>query len=166
MAPRPVEIGNPFLTASHRFHAHTLAYAGMTWASGFKFNKKDYYCNMKNRYFLLLALAAMLSACTQKGDSLIGTWTVSKVNVQFDERRNTPELVKQVGEMEKQNTISISKDSTLTFKGMEEEWQDRISLKNDTLLRNGKAIGVWKDGAIVTRTDSPLGEIIVVYKKE
>ena len=49
---------------------------------------------------------------------------------------------------------------------MEEEWQDRISLKNDTLLRNGKAIGVWKDGAIVTRTDSPLGEIIVVYKKE
>ena len=121
---------------------------------------------MKIRYFLLLALAAMLSACTQKGDSLIGIWRVSKVNVQFDERRNTPELVKQVGEMEKQNTISISKDSTLTFKGMEEEWQDRISLKNDTLLRNDKAIGVWKDGAIVTRTDSPLGEIIVVYKKE
>ena len=121
---------------------------------------------MKIRYFLLLALAAMLSACTQKGDSLIGIWTVSKVNVQFDERRNTPELVKQVGEMEKQNVITIDNDSILTFKGLDEEWQAKISLKNDTLLCNGKAFGIWKDSAIVTRTDSPLGEIIVVYKKE
>ena len=166
MASRPVKTGNPFLTAAHRFHAHTLAYAGMTWAAGFKFNKKDYFCSMKIRYFLLLALAAMLSACTQKGDSLIGTWTVSKVNVQFDERRNTPELVKQVGEMEKQNVISISKDSMLVFNGLEDEWQGRASLKKDTLYLEGTAIGVWKDDAIVTRTDSPLGEIIVVYKKE
>ena len=121
---------------------------------------------MKIRYFLLLALAAMLSACTQKGDSLIGTWTVSKVNVQFDERRNTPELVKQVGEMEKQNVISISKDSMLVFKGLEDEWQGRASLKKDTLYLEGTAFGVSTDGAIVTRTDSPLGEIIVTYWKE
>ena len=33
---------------------------------------------MKIRYFLLLALAAMLSACTQKGDSLIGIWRVRR----------------------------------------------------------------------------------------
>ncbi len=121
---------------------------------------------MKNRFLFLMALAAMLSACTQKGDSLIGTWTVSKVNVQFDERRNTPELVKQVGEMEKQNVISISKDSMLVFKGLEDEWQGRASLKKDTLYLEGTAFGVWKDGAIVTRTDSPLGEIIVTYWKE
>ena len=121
---------------------------------------------MKNRYFLLLALAAMLSACTQKGDSLIGTWTVSKVNVQFDERRNTPELVKQVGEMEKQNVISISKDSTVVFKGLEEEWKCKASLKNDTLYLEGTAFGVWKSGEIVTRTDSPLGKIVVVYIKK
>jgi hypothetical protein len=121
---------------------------------------------MKNRYFLLLALAALVCACHPKADPLIGTWTVSKVNVQFDEQRSTPELVKQVGEMEKQNIITIDSDSILTFKGLEEEWQDRISLKNDTLLRNGKTFGTWKDGAIVTRNGSPLGEIIVVYKKE
>ena len=121
---------------------------------------------MKNRYFLLLALAAMLSACTQKGDSLIGTWTVSKVNVQFDEQRSTPELVKQVGEIEKQNIITIDSDSILTFKGLDEEWKGRISLQNDTLFRDGKTFGTWKDGAIVTRNGSPLGEVVVVYRKE
>ena len=120
---------------------------------------------MKKRFLLLLAFAATLSACTHNEDSLIGTWTVSKVNVQFDERRNTPELVKQVGEMEKQNVISISKDSTLVFKGLEEEWQGRASLKNDTLYLEGTAFGIWKGGEIVTRTNSPLGEVVVVYKK-
>lgn len=121
---------------------------------------------MRNRFLFPIALAAMLCGCTHKGDSLIGTWTVSKVNVQFDERRSTPELVKQVGEMEKQNAITIGNDSILTFKGLDEEWQDRISLKNDTLYRNGKAFGIWKDGAIVTRNGSPLGEVVVTYKKE
>ena len=121
---------------------------------------------MKNRIIFLLALAAMLSACHPKADPLIGTWTVSKVNVQFDEQRSTPELVKQVGEMEKQNVITISNDSTLTFKGLEEKWQDRISLKNDTLLRNGKMFGIWKNGEIVTSNGSPLGEVVVTYKQE
>ena len=121
---------------------------------------------MKNRYFLFLSLAGLLCACTPKADPLFGTWTVSKVNVQFDEQRSTPELVKQVGEMEKQNVVTISNDSTLTFKGLEEEWQGRISLQNDTLLLNGKAFGIWKNDAIVTHNGSPLGEIIVVYKKE
>ena len=76
-----------------------------------------------------------------------------------------PELVKQVGEMEKQHVISISKDSTVVFKGLEEEWQCKASLKNDTLYLEGTAFGVWKGGEIVTRTDSPLGEVVVTYRK-
>jgi len=121
---------------------------------------------MKNRYFLLLPLAAMLCACHPKADPLFGTWTVSKVNVQFDEQRSTPELVKQVGEMEKQNIITISNDSVLTFKGLEEEWQEQIHLQNDgVLLHEETVFGTWKNGEIVTRTGSPLGEIVVTYKK-
>ena len=86
---------------------------------------------MKRNSFFLLGITIVFSACTPKADPFFGTWTASKVNVQFDEQRSTPELVKQVGELEKQNTITISKDSILTFKGLEEEWQDRISLQND-----------------------------------
>lgn len=123
---------------------------------------------MKKSLIFLAGLAIAFVACHRKpADSLIGTWTVEKVNVQFDERRSTPELVKQMGEMERQNVITISSDSTLTFKGLEENYQGRISLKGDgTLLRDGTAFGIWKDGEIVTRTDSPIGEILVTYKKD
>ena len=121
---------------------------------------------MKKCFLFLLGLTLTLCACTHEADSLVGTWTVDKVNVQFDEHRGTPELVKQIGEMEKQNVISISKDSILTFKGLEEGWQGRISLKNDTLLREGTAFGIWKEGQMVTWAKSPLGEVVVTYKKE
>jgi hypothetical protein len=121
---------------------------------------------MKKNLLFLAGLAFVLAAC-HRNDSLIGTWTVEKVNVQFDERHNTPELVKQIGEMEKQNVITISNDSTLTFKGLEETSQGRLSMKSDgTLLFDDTVFGQWKEGQIVTRTDSPLGEILVTYKKE
>ena len=123
---------------------------------------------MKKSLIFLTGLAIAFVACHRKpADSLIGTWTVEKVNVQFDERRSTPELVKQMGEMERQNVITINPDSTLIFKGLEENYQGRISLKGDgTLLRDGTAFGIWKDGEIVTRTDSPIGEMVVIYRKK
>ena len=123
---------------------------------------------MKNRFRFFLAFSLLLVACRHNStDSLIGTWTVDKVNVQFDEQRTTPELVKQIGEMEKQNVITISKDSTLTFKGLEETSQGRLSMKGEhTLWCNDRAFGTWNEGRIVTRTDSPLGEILVTYRKK
>ena len=121
----------------------------------------------KSTAIFLWTLTLLFCACHHdKTNSLIGTCTVSKVNVQFDEHRNTPELVKQVGEMEKQNVLTIGKDSTLVFNGLEENWQSKASLKNDTLLLEGTAFGVWKDGEIVTWTNSPLGKVVVTYKKE
>ena len=129
-------------------------------------DKKHYLCTMKNKSLFLLAFAVTLCACRPKTDSFFGTWTVSKVNVQFDEQLSTPELVKQLGEIEKQNVITISNDSILTFKGLDVNWQESISLKNETLLRNGAVFGTWKNGEIVTRSGSPLGEVVVVYRKE
>lgn len=122
---------------------------------------------MKKQILLLLGLIATLFGCNRNQDTLIGTWTVDKVTVQFDERQSTPELVRQIGEMEKGNVVSIGSDSTLVFKGLDTEWQGRISLNNDgTLMCNGTSFGTWKDGQIVTRTDSPLGEVVVVYRKK
>lgn len=122
---------------------------------------------MKKPILLLLGLFATLFGCNRNQDTLIGTWTVDKVTVQFDERQSTPELVRQIGEMEKGNVVSIGSDSTLVFKGLDTEWQGRISLNNDgTLMCNGTSFGTWKDGQIVTQTDSPLGEVVVVYRKK
>ena len=122
---------------------------------------------MKYRLLFLLGLAATLGACQPETDPLIGSWTVDKVNVQFDEQHNTPALVKQIGEMERLNTLSISADSTLVFKGLEETKKGKLSLRNDsTLFVDGKAFGIWKNGRIVTRTGSPLGEVVVTYRTE
>ena len=55
---------------------------------------------MKKHILVLFSLIALLAACTQKPDTLIGDWVADKVNVQFDENHATPELVKQIGEME------------------------------------------------------------------
>ena len=125
------------------------------------------YNVMKNHLLLIAALAIVLGACRPKADSLIGTWTVDKVNVHFDEQRSTPELVKQIGEMEKQNTITINNDSILVFKGLEITLEGRLDLKNNgTMLVDGVVLGQWEDGHIITRSGSPLGEVIITYKKE
>lgn len=122
---------------------------------------------MKKGILFLLNFIIMFCACNRQQDSLIGTWIVDKVNVQFDEKRSTPELVKQIGEMERQNSFNINADSILVFKGMDTEWQSRISLKGDGTLSCVDAnFGIWKDGQIITHNDSPIGEIVVTYRKK
>lgn len=122
---------------------------------------------MKKGFLFLIGLITTFCSCHRQQDSLIGSWTVDKVNVQFDEKRSTPELVKQIGEMERQNSFSISSDSVLAFKGLDTEWQGRITLKSEgTLICDGSIFGTWKDERIVTHNDSPIGEIVVTYQKK
>ena len=122
---------------------------------------------MKNCFLFLVGFALALSACTHEQDSLVGTWTVDKVNVQFDEQHNTPELVKQIGEMEKQNRISISNDSILVFKGLDGETQGRMTVDQQGVIYcDGQKFGIWKEGIVVTETPSPLGIIVITYRKE
>ena len=123
---------------------------------------------MKKLIFVfLMGMAFMFHACNRQKDSLIGSWAVDKVNVQFDEKHSTPDLVKQIGEMERQNSFVISRDSVLTFKGLDTEWQGKINLKSDgTLICNGTNFGILEEGQIVARTGSPLGEIAVTYRKK
>ena len=122
---------------------------------------------MKKHIPFLFGFAFLLSACTEKSNSLIGDWVVDKVNVQFDENRSTPELVKQIGEMEKQNSISINADSTLVFSSLDNNLQGRLRVdENGTLYCDGTLFGEWKNGEIVTKTPSPLGEIVITYRKE
>lgn len=122
---------------------------------------------MKKTILFILSLAFLVCSCQQKADSLIGEWTADKVNVQFDEKRSTPELVKQIGEMEKQNHFTISNDSVLIFKGLNHEAQGHVKADaQGNLFLDGEMFGHWKDGKITTKTASPLGEIIVVYTKK
>ena len=122
---------------------------------------------MKKHILVLFGLILLLTACTPKPDTLIANWVADKVNVQFDENHATPELVKQIGEMEKQNRISISSDSTLVFKTLDSETQGRMTVDEQGVVYcDGKKFGLWKDGVIVTTVSSPLGAITVKYRKK
>jgi len=121
---------------------------------------------MKKPFLFLLGLAFALCACHQKTDSLIGKWEADKVNVHFDESRNTPEMVKQIGEREKHNYFTIDKDSVLVFNSLEMEMIGRVTTdKQGNLFLEDAPFGQWKNGEIVTKTTSPLGDIVVVYRK-
>ena len=122
---------------------------------------------MKKLILFLLGLVFSLCACHQKTDSLIGEWEVDKVNVQFDERRSTPEMVKQIGMSEKNNYFIIDKDSVLVFNSLEMEMIGRVTTdKQGNLFLEGAPFGQWKNGEIVTKTTSPWGEIVVTYRKK
>lgn len=87
--------------------------------------------------------------------------------MQFDENRATPELVKQIGEIEKQNRISISTDSILVFSHQDGKMQGRMTLdKQGVIMCDGQKFGLWKEGKVVTETPSPLGIIVITYQKE
>jgi len=122
---------------------------------------------MKKSFLSFLCCLFLLAACTQKPETLLGTWTVDKVNVQFDENRSTPELVKQIGEMEKENRIHISSDSTIVFTTLDNETQGHMTIDQQGVIYcDGERFGLWKDGVIVTTVSSPLGAITVNYRKE
>lgn len=132
-----------------------------------KIQKICNFAAMKKPILFLLGIAAALCACQPKQPSLIGEWKADKVNVQFDERRSTPELVRQIGEMEKQNQFSISSDSILVFKGLESKTRGQLTTDGqENLYLDGVLFGQWKNGEIVTKTPSPLGEITIVYRKD
>lgn len=118
------------------------------------------------KLFLFFLLAFLLCTC-RHSETIFGEWVVDKVNVQFDENRNTPELVKQLGEMERQNKIVIGNDSILSFKGLDTQWQRPFQMDTrGTLFVDGVAFGQLEDGRLITTTPSPLGAIVVTYRKQ
>ena len=114
---------------------------------------------------IFVILIILFSSCHRNNDPFIGRWTVEKVNVAFDENLASPEMVRQLGEMEKGNIIEISKDSMLTFIAESDTLQGRCSLKGTQIFFEGKPSGRYENGLIETETKTPLGKTKVVYRK-
>lgn len=120
------------------------------------------------RYFILLAFLSitLLFHSCRHDKTLFGTWVADNINVEFDENSSSPELVRQMGKMEKDNRILLSADSTLQFFGSQENLKGRFQVKNDTLFCNEKTFGFLKDTHIVREEKTILGTITISYKKE
>ena len=117
------------------------------------------------RYMSFFVLIILLSSCHRNDDPFFGRWTVDRVNVEFDEYKATPEMVRQYGELEKGNVIEISNDSVLTFISDGDTLKGQCSLRGQQLLLDGKAFGKIEDGLLTTETSTPLGKVRVVYRR-
>ena len=115
---------------------------------------------------LLALMVLLLSSCHRNEEPFFGRWTVEKVNVEFDETKSTPEMVRQYGELEKGNVIEISKDSLLTFVSDGDTLRGKCSLRGQSLYCQEVLFGRFKDGVILTETLTPIGKVTVSYKRE
>lgn len=125
--------------------------------------------NMKNmRFHVIFLVAALLSleAC-HDANTVFGTWRADKVNVEFDEDKTTPDMIQQVGEMEKNNVIVIAEDSTMTFYSEDDTLQGPVRIgRSGDITFSGKPFGTLKGNIITTESSSILGSITITYTKE
>lgn len=111
----------------------------------------------------------MLFSCS-RSSSIIGTWTVEKISFEFDERKSTPEMIQQLGEIEKHNTLIFKNDSIvhITMSAMDADYRYTINHEGTIDLEpanhNIRHFS-HKNGVITTETDTPIGVMKVVYKK-
>jgi len=105
-----------------------------------------------------------LAACSHP-DSLIGKWTVEKVNFDFDERRNTPEMIQQFGEQEVHNTLIFKNDSIVNIVMLDMNGDYVYYLNDNEIFVENLKIGTLENGKIISKVKTPIGEMIVVYKK-
>lgn len=113
---------------------------------------------------LMAVFVLILSSCRRNDDTLVGRWTVEKVNVEFREDLATPEMVRQYGMLEQDNVIEISRDSVLTLVSGGDTLRGKCSLQGGSLYCDGSLFGQVKDGVLITETPSPIGTVKVVYK--
>ncbi|MGN0032737.1 MAG: hypothetical protein ACI358_03015 [Candidatus Limimorpha sp.] len=121
------------------------------------------------RYFLLvLSILLTLAACTKQSE-IIGTWTVDKISFDFDEKRNTPEMIHQAGILEKQNTLTFRNDSIvhINMGNINADYKYKldengtINLEPDTHITRIE----YDSGTISTEIITPLGKVTISYKK-
>lgn len=125
---------------------------------------------------LMFALAIIITSCGGSPESkLIGTWKAQKVETDFDEQYTTPEMLRQVVEMQKETFFKIIDDSTLiimspgnthetTWKLDPEDQSITYSFDGDPNYLN--KLGTLTVDKIVSESKTPLGIITIYYEKE
>ena len=119
-------------------------------------------------------MTIIISSCGSKSSKLKGTWKVAKVETKFDEKTMTPEMIKQVEEIQKETYFRILDDSSMVIISgntpHDAHWQIdennviSYSFKNSTSAPN--KLGVYKDGLIKSESKTALGTITTYYEKE
>lgn len=116
-----------------------------------------------------------LASCSSPEKKLIGTWKVQDVETNFDEQSVSPEMLRQVIDMQKQTYFRILNDSTMIIISNDNTHEAKWVLNSDdnmiTFFFEGmetvpNTLGKYTDTRIISETSTPLGKMIIFYEKE
>jgi len=125
---------------------------------------------------VIFAFTVIMTSCGGSAESkLVGTWKAQKVETDFDEQYTTPEMLRQVVEMQKETYFKIIDDSTLIILSPgnthETKWTLDPSDQTISYFFEGNSnylnkLGKFEDGKIISESKTPLGVITIYYEKE
>ena len=121
------------------------------------------------KIFSFIILFTMVS-CSSPDFSLEGRWVVERVNFDFDERRNTPEMISQIGQEESKDELIFRNDSVVFVKmaSYNGDYQyvvtedSEISFKDNDVV---KKLGVLKENKIYSEQNTAIGKMRIVFIK-
>lgn len=126
--------------------------------------------------FALVIIMLIIVSCGQSIEKkLIGTWKVADVRTDFDESKVTPEMLRQVVDMQKQTYFRILNDSTMVIVSNSSTYEARwtIDEESNTITyffegnaTKGNELGKYEENKIVNDTKSALGLMTIYYEKE
>ncbi len=128
------------------------------------------------KFSILFLISVMFFAvsCGGPGNKLRGTWKVSKVDTKFDENTMTPEMIKQIVDLQKKTYFKIIDDSSMVIISDNNPFDARwyiddnnvISYKFKNSVTKPNVLGKFEDGVIKSESNTALGKIITYYEKE
>ena len=113
----------------------------------------------------------VMASCSSPDFSLEGRWVVDELNFDFDERRNTPEMISQIGQEESKDELIFRNDSIVYIKMLTYEGDYRyainekseITFKNETSDNN--KLGILKNNKIYSEQNTAIGKMRIVFIK-
>ncbi len=128
---------------------------------------------MKKVFFALSLLVVFLSSCSKTSCELIGVWKVHDVKTDFDEKKTTPQMLEQLVEIEKQNQLKFTDDSTLLIVTKDNVFEANWKMDDKNVIKfrfkgdnNFHKLGVYRKPYIITESHTKIGTMTTTYVKQ
>ena len=128
------------------------------------------------QFITVVILGAIAVSCGQSVEKqLTGTWKVTDVQTDFDENKVTPEMLRQVVDMQKNTFFRIMNDSMMVIISNNVTHEARWRYDENTseiiyffvgMENMSNVLGKYENNQIVSKSNTPLGVITTVYGKE
>lgn len=137
----------------------------------------EIFIQMKKTLFLffIMTIAGTLGCSSGSKNKMIGTWRAANVHTEFDEQRVSPQMIQQVVEMEKQVFFKFLNDSMMHINTLDHTnralwfFDKENGIITYRFIESGSPtneLGMYKDGKITAESETALGKITIVYKKD